>query len=166
MVGLPSSNANPATHAAHPKLGRRPCARVLRSGVFEALFDAFANNLPAAHGHDDQAVKVPPMGRRPNEASEYFYVRRFGPGIDVGDPIHSTICQLDTKIKPVDWLNALDGNLVHAVSGASSPILRPDWPRASHSGAVACSSRQASYWSPACPTDRESPSRHRLRMSS
>ncbi|MBU9403475.1 DUF3396 domain-containing protein [Burkholderia multivorans] len=98
-----------------------------RPGVFETLFNAFAKDLPTVHGHGGLAVNVPPMGRRPNEASEYFYARRFGPGIDVGDPMRSTIRKLYTKIKTVDWLNALDGDLVRAVGGSSSLMLPPDW---------------------------------------
>ncbi|WP_175700232.1 DUF3396 domain-containing protein [Burkholderia ambifaria] len=100
---------------------------VQRPGVFETLFNAFAKDLPTVHGHGGLAVNLPPMGRRPNEASEYFYARRFGPGIDVGDPMRSTVRKLYTKIKTVDWLNALDGDLVRAVGGASSLMLPPDW---------------------------------------
>lgn len=67
------------------------------------------------------------MERRPNEASEYFYARRFGPGIDVGDPMRSNVRKLYTKIKTVDWLNALDAELVRAVGGTSSLALPPNW---------------------------------------
>ncbi|WP_069353426.1 DUF3396 domain-containing protein [Burkholderia cenocepacia] len=98
-----------------------------RPGVFETLFRAFAEALPTVSGHGGLAVNVPPMGRRPNEASEYFYARRFGPGIDVGDPMRSTVRKLYTKIKTVDWLNALDADLVAAAGGASSLGLPPDW---------------------------------------
>ncbi|CAJ4028773.1 DUF3396 domain-containing protein [Burkholderia pseudomallei] len=98
-----------------------------RPGVFEAMFRAFAEALPIVSGHGGLAVNVPPMGRRPNEASEYFYARRFGPGIDVGDPMRSTVRKLYTKIKTVDWLNALDADLVAAVGGASELGLPPDW---------------------------------------
>lgn len=100
---------------------------VQRPAVFEALFDVFAEALPIVHGHAGLAVNVPPMGRRPNEASEYFYARRFGPGIDVGDPMRSEVIKLYTKIKTVDWLNALDAELVRELGGASSLVLPPDW---------------------------------------
>ncbi|HKT96493.1 MAG TPA: DUF3396 domain-containing protein [Paraburkholderia sp.] len=100
---------------------------VQRPAVFQAMFNAFAEALPTVHGHAGLAVNVPPMGRRPNETSEYFYARRFGPGIDVGDPMRSNVRKLFTRIKTVDWLNALDADLVSEVSGASSLALPPDW---------------------------------------
>lgn len=100
---------------------------VHRPARFQAMFNAFAQALPTVHGHAGFAVNVPPMGRRPNEASEYFYARRFGPGIDVGDPMRSNVRKLYTKIKTVDWLNALDAELVREVGGASSLALPPDW---------------------------------------
>ncbi|MCA8180729.1 DUF3396 domain-containing protein [Burkholderia vietnamiensis] len=100
---------------------------VHRPARFQAMFIAFAQALPTVHGHAGFAVNVPPMGRRPNEASEYFYARRFGPGIDVGDPMRSNVRKLYTRIKTVDWLNALDAELVRAVGGASSLALPPDW---------------------------------------
>ncbi|MGK8200670.1 DUF3396 domain-containing protein [Burkholderia cepacia] len=100
---------------------------VHRPARFQAMFNAFAEALPTVHGHAGFAVNVPPMGRRPNEASEYFYARRFGPGIDVGDPMRSNVRKLYTKIKTVDWLNALDGELVREVGGASALALPPDW---------------------------------------
>lgn len=100
---------------------------VHRPARFQAMFNVFAEALPTVHGHAGFAVNVPPMGRRPNEASEYFYARRFGPGIDVGDPMRSNIRKLYTKIKTVDWLNALDAELVREVGGSSSLALPPDW---------------------------------------
>lgn len=100
---------------------------VHRPARFQAMFNVFAEALPTVHGHAGFAVNVPPMGRRPNEASEYFYARRFGPGIDVGDPMRSTIRKLYTKIKTVDWLNALDAELVREVGASSSLALPPDW---------------------------------------
>jgi hypothetical protein len=100
---------------------------VQRPAVFQALFNAFAQALPTVHGHAGLGVNVPPMGRRPNEASEYFYARRFGTGIDVGDPMRSNVRKLFTKIKTVDWLNALNADLARDVGGAASLTLPPDW---------------------------------------
>ncbi|MBB2981543.1 MULTISPECIES: DUF3396 domain-containing protein [Burkholderiaceae] len=100
---------------------------VHRPARFQAMFNAFAEALPTVHGHAGFAVNVPPMGRRPNEASEFFYARRFGPGVDVGDPARVNVRKLYTKIKTVDWLNALDAELVREVGGASSLALPPDW---------------------------------------
>lgn len=100
---------------------------VHRPARFQAMFNAFAQALPTVHGHAGFAVNVPPMGRRPNEASEYFYARRFGPGIDVGDPMRSNVRKLYTKIKTVDWLNTLDADLVREVGGTSALALPPDW---------------------------------------
>jgi hypothetical protein len=98
-----------------------------RPAVFQAMFMAFAEALPTVHGHAGLAVNVPPMGREPNEASEYFYARRFGPGIDVGDPMRSNVRKLFSCIKTVDWMTALDGDLVRALGDDRPLILPPDW---------------------------------------
>lgn len=98
-----------------------------RPGVFQALFAAFCEALPTVSGHAGFAVNVPPMGRAPNEASEYFYARRYGPGIDVGDPMGVSTVDLSGKIKTVDWIVALNGDLVRAAGGAGSLTLPPDW---------------------------------------
>ena len=100
---------------------------VQQPGIFEAMFNAFAEALPTVHGHAGLAVNLPPMGREPNEAGEYFYSRRFGPGIDVGNPARLNIRALENQIKTVDWLTALSGPLVQAVGGATSLALPPDW---------------------------------------
>lgn len=98
-----------------------------RPGVFQALFTVFCEALPTVHGHAGFAVNVPPMGRDPNEASEYYFARRYGPGIDVGDPMAVGAVDLVTQIKTVDWMVALDGDLVRAAGGAPSLTLPPDW---------------------------------------
>lgn len=98
-----------------------------RPGVFQALFAAFCEALPTVSGHAGFAVNVPPMGREPNEASEYFCARRYGPGIDVGDPMGVSTVDLVGKIKTVDWIVALDADLVRAAGGTDSLALPPDW---------------------------------------
>jgi hypothetical protein len=98
-----------------------------RPGVFQALFTAICEALPIVHGHAGFAVNVPPMGRDPNEASEYFFARRYGPGIDVGDPMGVGTVDLVGKIKTVDWIVALDADLVRAAGDESSWTLPPDW---------------------------------------
>jgi len=98
-----------------------------RPGVFQALFAAICEAVPTVSGHAGFAVNVPPMGRAPNEASEWFYGRRYGPGMDVGDPMGVGTVDLVGKIKTVDWIVALDADLMRAACGASSLTLPPDW---------------------------------------
>lgn len=45
----------------------------------------------------------------------------------VGDPGVLYFRKLVPKIKKVDWLNALDADLLRDVGGASSLTLPPDW---------------------------------------
>lgn len=96
-------------------------------GVFETLFAAFVTSLPTVHGHAGFAVNVPPMGREPNEASEYFWAGRYGPGLDVGDPMRVDVIDLIDRIKTVDWLTAINSELVQRVGGARELALPPDW---------------------------------------
>ncbi|WP_269769667.1 type VI immunity family protein [Burkholderia gladioli] len=39
------------------------------------------------YGHAGYAANLSLLQRGPNEASEYFWARKFGPGLDVGDPM-------------------------------------------------------------------------------
>ena len=98
-----------------------------RPGVFQALFAAFCEALPTVHGHAGFAVNLPPMEQEANEATEFSYARRYGPGIDVGDPMGYSTVRLTGKIKTVDWIVALDADLVRAAGGADSLALPPDW---------------------------------------
>ncbi|POS09074.1 type VI immunity family protein [Burkholderia gladioli] len=98
-----------------------------RPGLFQALFTAFCEALPTVHGHAGLGVNLPPMEQEANEATEYAYARRYGPGIDVGDPMGYSTMRLAGKIKTVDWIVALDKNLVCAAGGAASWTLPPDW---------------------------------------
>ncbi|MBI0326897.1 DUF3396 domain-containing protein [Burkholderia plantarii] len=98
-----------------------------RPGKFQALFVAMCEALPIVHGHAGYGVNLPPMELNANEASEYFYARRYGPGIDVGDPMGYSTVMLEEAIKTVDWIVALDATLVRAAGGADSLTLPPDW---------------------------------------
>ncbi|RDU97833.1 DUF3396 domain-containing protein [Trinickia dinghuensis] len=98
-----------------------------RPGVFQALFAAFCEVLPTVHGHAGFAVNLPPMEQEANEATEYFFARRYGPGIDVGDPMGYSTVRLAGKIKTVDWIVALNADLVRAAGGPASWTLPPDW---------------------------------------
>ncbi|MFL9995259.1 DUF3396 domain-containing protein [Paraburkholderia sediminicola] len=99
----------------------------IRPGGFQSLFATFASLVPTVHGHAGYACNVPPMGREPNEASEYFLARRYGPGLDVGDPMRTNVRHLVDRIKTVDWLVALDADMLRLVGGAARLPLPPDW---------------------------------------
>lgn len=99
----------------------------LRPGAFQTLFSDFASALPTVHGHAGYAVNVPPMGREPNEATEYFLAQRYGPGLDVGDPLRTDVRDMSDRIKTVDWLVAIDAELLRKVGGAQRLQLPPDW---------------------------------------
>lgn len=86
--------------------------------MFEALFAQFAAELPTIWGHAGYGVNLPPTEREPNEASEYFWARIFGPEIDVGDPMGYEVKQLTGSIKTVDWLVALNADWLRRVGGA------------------------------------------------
>ncbi len=96
-------------------------------GVFEAMFAECAATIPTIWGHGGLGVNLPPLEIEANEASEYFLCRRYGPGIDVGEPASTSIRDLMGKIKTVDWLTALDADLVRQVGGADTLMLPPDW---------------------------------------
>ncbi|MDR6493530.1 hypothetical protein J2797_003428 [Paraburkholderia terricola] len=99
----------------------------LRPGTFQTLFSDFSNAVPTVHGHAGYAVNVPPVGREPNEASEYFLAQRYGPGLDVGDPMRTDVRDMTDRIKTVDWLTALDAELLQKVGGPQKLPLPPDW---------------------------------------
>ncbi|WP_205169224.1 DUF3396 domain-containing protein [Burkholderia sp. LMG 13014] len=101
----------------------------LAPGAFERLFAEFADWLRPVHGHGGYAVNLPPMGRKPNEASEYFWARLYGAGLDVGSPRRTCVRDLVNKIKTVDWLTAIDADLVRDAGGAAGLMLPPDWYR-------------------------------------
>ncbi|WP_232448858.1 type VI immunity family protein, partial [Burkholderia ubonensis] len=96
-------------------------------GTFEALFAEFAAAVPTIWGHAGIGVNLPPLDPEANEASENFWSRLYGPGVDVGDPMRTSIRDLVDKIKTVDWLTALDGDLVRRAGGADALMLPPDW---------------------------------------
>ncbi|KVT56537.1 DUF3396 domain-containing protein [Burkholderia ubonensis] len=96
-------------------------------GVFETLFAEFVAAIPTIWAHGGLGVNLPPLETEANEASEYFWCRRYGPGIDVGEPASTSIRDLTGKIKTVDWLTALDADLVSAVGGSDNLMLPPDW---------------------------------------
>ncbi len=96
-------------------------------GVFESLFTEFVSSLPTVWGHAGLGVNLPPTEREPNEASENFWSRLYGPGIDVGNPAaHDTVTQHDT-IKTVDWLTAICAAFVDKIGGADRLALPPAW---------------------------------------
>ncbi len=96
-------------------------------GVFETLFEEFSASLPTVWGHAGYGVNLPPLDREDNEASEYFWARLYGPGIDVGDPMGYETIRLLDKIKTVDWLLVLGPDLVRRANGADNLMLPPDW---------------------------------------
>ncbi len=96
-------------------------------GTFETMFAEFATALPTIWGHAGYGVNLPPTEREPNEASEYFWARLYGPGIDVGDPVGYEAKQLKDRIKTVDWLTALNADLAHRAGGSDNLMLPPDW---------------------------------------
>lgn len=99
----------------------------LRPGIFQTLFSDFANAVPTVHGHAGYAVNVPPTGREPNEASEYFLAQRYGPGLDIGDPLRTDVRDMTDRLKTVDWLTALDAGLIRKLGGPDKLSLPPDW---------------------------------------
>ena len=58
---------------------------------------------------------------------QYFFARRYGLGSDVSDPMGYSTVRLAGKIKTVDWIVALNADLVRAAGGPASWKLPPDW---------------------------------------
>lgn len=96
-------------------------------GVFRALFTQAVGELDAVHGHAGYAANLSLLQRGPNEASEYFWARKFGPGLDVGDPMRRNLRRLVDRIKTADWLTAIGAGLVRKLGGADKLSLPPDW---------------------------------------
>ncbi|KWN70706.1 hypothetical protein WM32_21890 [Burkholderia ubonensis] len=97
------------------------------SGVFEALFAQAVREFDAVNGHAGYAANLSLLNRGPNEASEYFWARKYGPGLDVGDPMRRNLRRLTDRIKTVDWLTAINADLVRELGGADKLSLPPDW---------------------------------------
>ncbi|KNA35156.1 bacteriophage gp31 protein [Burkholderia pseudomallei] len=64
-----------------------PAFLTVYPNVFQPLFAQAVDDLDAVHGHAGYAVNLSLLRRDPNAASEYFLARRYGPGLDVGDPV-------------------------------------------------------------------------------
>jgi hypothetical protein len=97
--------------------------------VVPILFQQFASDLGAIHGHAGYAVNLPPTRIEENESSEFFFSQRLGPGLDVGEPSRNAFRDLSDKLKTVDWLVALGPTLVATLGGRQAITLPPDWYR-------------------------------------
>ncbi|AIO67546.1 hypothetical protein DM82_3041 [Burkholderia oklahomensis] len=104
-----------------------PAFLTLCPNVFQSLFAEAASDLDAVHGHGGYAVNLSLLRRDPNEASEYFLARRYGPGLDVGDPVRRGVRRLTNRIKTVDWLTAINAEMVLELGGRANLALPPDW---------------------------------------
>ena len=97
-------------------------------GTFEKLFTEFAAAVPTVWGHAGVGVNLPPLDPEANEESENFWSRLIlVRASTVGDPMRTSIRDLVDKIKTVDWLTALDADLVGRAGGADALMLPPDW---------------------------------------
>lgn len=96
-------------------------------GVFQVLFAQAVGELDVVHGHAGYAANLSLLQRGPNEASEYFWARKYGPGLDVGDPMRRNLRRLIDHIKTVDWLTAINVDLVQELGGVDKLSLPPDW---------------------------------------
>jgi hypothetical protein len=96
-------------------------------GKFESLFGDFASALPIVWGHAGIGVNLPFLNPEANEASENFWSRLYGLGVDVGDPLSTSIRRITDKIKTVDWLTVLSADLTERVGGVHALMLPPDW---------------------------------------
>jgi hypothetical protein len=97
--------------------------------VVPVLFQQFASDLNAIHGHAGYAVNLPPTGIEENEGSEFFFSQKLGPGLDIGEPSRNAFRELSDKLKTVDWLVALGRPLVSKLGGRQAISLPPDWYR-------------------------------------
>ena len=96
--------------------------------TFASLFFRCAQRLNALHGRAGFAVNLSPTEQTENESTEYW-ISQIMPGLDVGYPAANAERDLRDKIKTVDWLTAINKDMLDKVGGvrALRSELPPDW---------------------------------------